>query len=199
MTERWKLKKVSIECQWMHVNIRIGNFCSSTSTAALIPNQLRHHWVLYNVKGCSCVTVLYVFLHGSTSAVVQIQASSLTRGHCLPVEADRDPRQLQSLRSVSLSLRRSVRDHNIHIMRVYSNNGDIWNAPSPSRCCSQSVCKKSFGRRDIEIMWNVVSICKQGDCSCSLDSWGILTSLLFLLWKCVFVFVCVCRVVSSFF
>lgn len=92
-----------------------------------LTNQVcvRHQWVLYNVKGCSCVTVLYVFLHGSTSAVVQIRASSLTQGHCLLVEADRDPRQLQSLRRVSLSLQRSVRDHNIHITRVYANNGDI--------------------------------------------------------------------------
>lgn len=110
----------------------------------------------------------------------------LTQGYCLLVEADRDPRQLQSLRSVSLSLQRSVRDHNIHIARAYSNKGDIWNSPSPSRCCNESMCKKYFGRQVIEFMWNVVvSICKQDDCSCSLISWGILTSLLFVLWKCV--------------
>lgn len=34
--------------------------------------------------------------------------------------------------------------------------------------------------------------CKQDDCSCSLVSWDILTSLLVLLWKCVPLCVCVC-------
>lgn len=185
-------------CSWSFTNICAGSFCVFTSTATYIHLLcVRRQWVLYNVKGCSCITVLYVFLHGSTSAVVQIQASSLTKVHCLLVEADHDPKQLQSLCSLSLSFQRSVTDHNIHITRVYSNNRDIWNARTPSRCCSQSVCKKSFGRHDIEIMWNAVSICKQ-------DHWthgGFLPHFCFYyenmcLWMWVCVCACVCLSVS---
>lgn len=125
------------------------------------------------------------------SAVVWIQAFGLTPGYCLLLEAEHDPRQLQSLRSVSLSLQRSVRNRNIHIATAYSNKRDIWNSQSPSRC-NESMCKEHFGWQVSEFMWNVaVSICKQDDCSCSLVSWGILTSLLFLLWKCVPL--CECR------